>query len=59
MKKNRKQRPQPPKWAWYDLDGCWFCKNRNACGNCKVMKQYTAKQKEKIWRDNKKNFDFS
>lgn len=58
-KNNRKPKPQPPKWAWYELDGCWFCKKKNACGGCKVMKQYAAKQKEKIWRDNKKNIDFS
>ena len=39
-KKIRKITPQPPRWAWYDLDNCYFCKNQNNCGNCKVMKAY-------------------
>ena len=55
----RKVRPQPPRYAWYELDGCWFCKNRKGCNGCKVMKQYVAKQKEKIKREEKKKFDFS
>ena len=55
----RKVRPQPPRYAWYELDGCWFCKNHKGCNGCKVMKQYVAKQKEKIKREEKKKFDFS
>lgn len=55
----RKVRPQPPRYAWWDLDGCWFCKNRNACGGCKVMKRYVADQKEKVKRKEKNKFDFS
>jgi hypothetical protein len=55
----RKVRPQPPRYAWFELDGCWFCKNRKGCGGCKVMKRYVADQKEKIKRDEKKKFDFS
>ena len=45
-KKIRKPRPQPPRHAWLDLDGCWFCKNRNGCSGCKVMKRIVAEQKE-------------
>lgn len=45
--KNRKPKPSQPLWVWRDLDGCWFCKNRNACGSCKVMKKYSAEQKER------------
>ena len=52
--KKRKVRPQPPRWVWLELDGCWFCKKKNACGGCKVMKRIVAEQKRK---QNKK-FDF-
>ena len=38
----RKKRPEPPKYFWYDVDGCWFCKKKNACGVCKVLKEYIA-----------------
>ena len=38
----RKKRPEPPKYFWYDVDGCWFCKKKNACGGCKVLKEYIA-----------------
>ena len=54
-KKIRKVRPQPPRHAWLDLDGCWFCKKKNACGGCKIMKKIVAEQKEKHER-NSKNF---
>ena len=43
-KAKRKVRPQPPWHFWYDVDGCWFCKKKNACGNCKVAKQYIAEK---------------
>ena len=58
-KKQRKPRPQPPRWAWWDLDGCWFCDHRNGCSGCKVMKSYVAEQKKKQDRKSKKNFEFS
>ena len=57
----RKVRPQPPKYFWYTVDGCWFCKNKNGCGNCKAAKEYIAerqKSKRKIEREQKKKFDF-
>lgn len=41
----RRKPPEMPYWWWLDQDGCWFCKNRNACSNCNVAK-----------RDRKKNF---
>lgn len=35
--------PQMPRWYWLDTDGCWFCKNRNACSNCSIVKRYRKK----------------
>ena len=55
----RKVLPQPPRYAWWDLDCYWLCKNRKGCNGCKVMKHYVAEQKEKIKRAEKKKFDFS
>ena len=60
-KAKRKMRPQPPHYFYLDVDGCWFCKKKNACGNCKVAKQYIAekqKTKRKIMRNEKRSFDF-
>lgn len=31
--------PEMPFWWWLGQDGCWFCKNRNACSNCSVIKK--------------------
>lgn len=56
--KMRKPRPAIPNWAWLDLDNCWFCKHRNGCSGCKVMKSYSAAQKKKQDRKEKKKFDF-
>lgn len=36
----RKPRPQPPKWYWLDSDNCYFCKKRNNCNSCRVLKQF-------------------
>ena len=50
----RKPKPQPPNWYWNSTDGCWGCKNRNNCGNCKWLKKQRdseirkRKRKEKI-----------
>ena len=61
--KNRKPRPQPPKYYWYDTDGCWCCKNRNGCAGCKFLKRYIAegkgRNKRKIVRDEKRFLDNS
>ena len=43
----RKARPQPPRYVWFETDGCWFCKNRKGCSGCKVMKRYVAIEKAK------------
>lgn len=53
-KDKRKVRPQPPHHVWLDVDGCWFCKKKNACGGCKVMKDHIANQREKQKRFEKK-----
>ena len=60
-KAKRKVKPQPPWYFWYDVDGCWFCKKKNACGNCKVSKQYIVEKqntKRKVERQQKIGFDF-
>ena len=49
--KYRKPRPSPPKWYWPDSDNCWFCKNRSACGGCKMLKRVVHKQKERRKND--------
>lgn len=36
--KHRKP-PAMPYWWWLGQDGCWFCKTRNACSNCSVIKK--------------------
>ena len=45
--KYRKARPQPPKYFWLDADNCWFCKNRNNCNGCKVLKKYIKEKGKK------------
>lgn len=46
-KAKRKMRSQPPWWWTLDNDNCWFCKNRNNCGNCKLLKEQRAKERKK------------
>ena len=46
-KAKRKMRPQPPWWWTLDNDNCWFCKNRNNCGGCKLLKQQRSESREK------------
>ena len=58
-KKERKPRPQPPRWVWFELDGCWFCKHQNGCSGCKVIKSYVAEQKRKQNRKNKNDIKHS
>ncbi|RHO69760.1 hypothetical protein DW085_01885 [Clostridium sp. AF50-3] len=43
----RKPRPSPPHWYWFDVDGCWDCRNRNGCGGCKRLKRQAAMEREK------------
>lgn len=54
--KQRKLRPEPPWWWTLDNDNCWFCKSRNNCNGCKLLKEHQSieekrrnrKQKQKI-----------
>lgn len=46
-KAKRKMHPQPPWWWTLDNDNCWFCKNRNNCGNCKLLKEQRAIERKK------------
>lgn len=50
----RKLRPSVPHWVWLELDGCWFCENRNNCNQCKLMKQYASKAREEREREDKR-----
>lgn len=50
-KAKRKMRPQPPWWWTLDNDNCWFCKNRNNCGNCKLLKEQRAIERKKRGED--------
>ncbi len=50
--KYRKLKAEPPKWWFYDFDGCWWCKKTpDTCGGCKKLKNYTYSYK-------KSSFDF-
>lgn len=45
--KYRKARSQPPRYYWLDTDNCWFCKNKNGCNGCKVLKKYVKEKGKK------------
>lgn len=47
-KAKRKPRPSMPLWWWYGQDGCWFCKQRNNCNQCKAARA-DAKKMRKHW----------
>lgn len=47
-KAKRKMRPQPPWWWTLDNDNCWFCKNRNNCGSCKLLKEQRAIERNEV-----------
>ncbi len=61
-KRWRKMRPEPPKFFWYDTDGCWACKNRHGCSGCKFLKRYIAedkgRNKKKVKARLKEELDF-
>lgn len=60
-KRWRKARPQPPRYFWFDADGCYACKNRNGCSGCKLLKRYIAegkgRNKKEIKSQLKREFD--
>lgn len=61
-KKFRKPKPSPPHWYWWDNDNCWWCKNRNRCNGCRILKRLNAKENERnrkkeISRRYKEQFD--
>ena len=38
MGKRKHKAPQMPAWFWYGIvDGCWCCKNRHNCNQCKEV----------------------
>lgn len=37
-KAKRKARPAMPIWWWWGQDGCWACKARNNCSQCKIAR---------------------
>lgn len=51
-KAKRKPRPSMPDWYWWEQDGCWFCKNRNNCNQCKANRRASKENhKSKRKRD--------
>lgn len=46
----RKPRPSMPRWYWLGQDGCWFCKNRNNCGQCKANRDFAKKMLPKRYK---------
>ena len=49
-KAKHKPIPSPPRWYWWDTDGCWWCEfrhNQRGCTGCKHLKRLVAKQKER------------
>lgn len=52
-KAKRKPRPSPARYYWWISDGCWDCKDRNNCNQCKRMKEQVAEEKQKRKRKEK------
>lgn len=46
-KAKRKPRPSMPRWYWLVQDGCWFCKSKNNCNQCKPNRKYAKKNLSK------------
>lgn len=55
-KAKRKHRPSPPRWWLLENDNCWFCKNRNNCNGCKLLKQQKSYDIEKADKKLKKEY---
>ena len=43
----RKPKPQPPKWFWLDIDGCWDCNCGNNCKRLKEMRKIERDRRER------------
>lgn len=54
----RKPRSAHLKWWFIENDGCWFCKNRNNCNGCKLLKRQKTNEVKKRDRKSKKEVDF-
>ena len=52
-KAKRKPRPEMPIWYWYGQDGCWFCKNRNNCNSCGVLRKAAKAELPKKYKGRK------
>ena len=46
-KAKRKPRPSMPHWFWLGQDGCWFCKHKNNCNQCKANRAYAKEYSPK------------
>lgn len=51
-KAKRKPRPSIPDYEWLDRDGCWFCKNRNNCNQCKANRKFLKEHGAKKYKGN-------
>lgn len=43
----RKPRSSMPHWFWLGQDGCWFCKHRNNCNQCKTNRKFAKENLSK------------
>lgn len=46
-----------PKWYWMDQDGCWYCKNKNNCNQCKFNRKYIKEYGGKKFKGRHPNKD--
>lgn len=50
----RKPTPQPPKWYWWNSDGCWDCNRGHVgCHNCPRLKEIKSQELKKRKREDK------
>lgn len=50
----RKPRPSMPRWWWLGQDGCWFCKHRNNCNQCKAARSDAKEMRKDRLREEKR-----
>ena len=55
-KAKRRHRPSPPHWWFLENDNCWFCKNRNNCNGCKLLKEQQSIENKRRSRRYKQEF---